>query len=176
MLGLQQSLPMLLYRTLDAVMPRFRDIFNQFGVTEQQWRVLRALWECDQLSLSALAEVTLITPPSLVGVVDRLSRKGLVARRRSGADRRIVHICMTGSGRALEAQVRPALDAVYAQLQDSIEPELWQQLSDSLEQLTLACSTAPMRTSALKRKSNEISAARNASRAPAKRRGATTTP
>jgi DNA-binding MarR family transcriptional regulator len=40
-----RSLPMLLYRTLDAVMPRFRRIFNEFGLTEQQWRVLRVLWQ-----------------------------------------------------------------------------------------------------------------------------------
>jgi DNA-binding MarR family transcriptional regulator len=42
-----RSLPMMLYRTLDTVMPRFRSIFNEFGLTEQQWRVLRVLWETD---------------------------------------------------------------------------------------------------------------------------------
>ena len=35
------SLPMMLYRALDAVMPRFRRIFTAAGLTEQQWRVLQ---------------------------------------------------------------------------------------------------------------------------------------
>ena len=45
-----RSLPMMLIRALDAVMPRFRDIFKEFGLTEQQWRVLRVLWEQDEIA------------------------------------------------------------------------------------------------------------------------------
>ncbi len=32
------SLPMLLYRALHTVMPRFRAIFAESGLTEPQWR------------------------------------------------------------------------------------------------------------------------------------------
>ena len=67
----QRSLPMMLYRTLDCVLPAFRQIYQEFGITEQQWRVLRVLWETDSQSLLALAEATLISSPSLVGIVDR---------------------------------------------------------------------------------------------------------
>ena len=74
------SLPMRLYRALDAVMPAFRQVFSEFGLTEQQWRVLRVLWEQGAVPLSSLASATLIPAPSLVGVVDRLTRNGLVAR------------------------------------------------------------------------------------------------
>jgi len=63
-----RSLPMMLYRTLDTVMPSFRKIFNDFGLTEQQWRVLRVLWEGDDITIRQLAEVTLIPAPSLVGI------------------------------------------------------------------------------------------------------------
>ena len=52
------SLPMALYRTLDAVMPRFRKIFNEFGLTEQQWRVLRVLWDQQAVTLNRLAALT----------------------------------------------------------------------------------------------------------------------
>ena len=54
------SLPMVLYRTLDAVMPRFRKIFNEFGLTEQQWRVLRVLWDQQAVTLNRLAALTAI--------------------------------------------------------------------------------------------------------------------
>ena len=72
------SLPMMLYRTLDAVMPRFRKIFNDFDLTEQQWRVLRVLWETDHTTIMELSEATLLPAPSLVGIVDRLERDQLV--------------------------------------------------------------------------------------------------
>ncbi len=65
--------PMMLYRALDTVMLRFRRIFNEFGLTEQQWRIPRELWQHEGIVFREFAEITLIPAPSLVGVVDRLS-------------------------------------------------------------------------------------------------------
>ncbi len=130
-----RSLPMMLYRALDAVMPRFRAIFNKFGLTEQQWRVLRVLWEHDDIAFRDLAEVTLIPPPSLVGVIDRLARQSLVARRRSESDRRKVFIHATAKGRALHKKVRPHVDAAYAELRESIDRDEWASLLLSLDRI-----------------------------------------
>lgn len=137
------SLPMRLYRALDAVMPAFRQVFSEFGLTEQQWRVLRVLWEQGAVPLSSLASATLIPAPSLVGVVDRLTRNGLVARERSTDDRRVVYIQATEQGRSLEASVRPKVDEVYAQLMDQVDPELWRELNVSLDQVTESLSQSP---------------------------------
>ena len=126
---------MMLYRALDAVMPRFRLIFNEFGVTEQQWRVLRVLWEHDECAFRTLAEATLIPAPSLVGVVDRLSTSGLVERRRSESDRRNVSVLATRKGKELEAQVRPRVEAAYIELRSAIDAREWQQLIDGLDLL-----------------------------------------
>jgi DNA-binding MarR family transcriptional regulator len=87
---------MLLYAAIDVVMPRFRQIFKEYGLTEQQWRVLRVLWDIEEISHSDLAAITLIPAPSLVGVVDRLKKMQLVERRQSGLDRRVVLIATTG--------------------------------------------------------------------------------
>ena len=130
-----RSLPMLLYRALDTVMPRFRRIFNEFGLTEQQWRVLRVLWEHDDIAFHALAEATLIPPPSLVGVVDRLSKSGLVARRRSESDRRNVSVLATSKGYALEIKVRPRVEEAYAELRATVDTREWKQLLEGLDRL-----------------------------------------
>ena len=130
-----QSLPMMLYRALDAVMPRFRRIFNEFGLTEQQWRVLRVLWEHDDIAFRDLSGLTLIPAPSLVGVVDRLSKQGLVGRRRSDADRRNVFVYATDEGRDLQCKVQPAVNAAYAELRQSLDDDTWQQLIHGLERL-----------------------------------------
>jgi homoprotocatechuate degradation regulator HpaR len=126
---------MMLYRALDAVMPRFRRIFNEFGLTEQQWRVLRVLWEDDGIAFGDLSDRTLIPAPSLVGVVDRLSRQGLVARRRSDLDRRQVFVYATEDGRELHRKVRPHVEAAYAELRSSIDVDDWEQLIAGLERL-----------------------------------------
>ena len=54
------SLPMLLNRSLDAIMPPYRDLFQEFGVTEQQWRVLRVLWEQKHLTSAQISILTLL--------------------------------------------------------------------------------------------------------------------
>ena len=130
-----RSLPMMLYRTLDAVMPRFRRIFKEFGLTEQQWRVLRVLWEGDAIALRELAELTLIPAPSLVGVVDRLERAALISRRRSDTDRRVVYISATRAGSDIEHQVMPQVAKAYADLKLSVDARIWEQLVAGLEQI-----------------------------------------
>jgi len=131
-----RSLPMMLYRTLDAVMPRFRHIFNEFGLTEQQWRVLRVLWQHDQIAFHELAELTLIPAPSLVGVVDRLTKSGLAGRRRSETDRRNVFVYATKQGLGLETQVRPRVDEAYQELRASVDDRTWNALIKGLEKIS----------------------------------------
>jgi homoprotocatechuate degradation regulator HpaR len=131
-----RSLPIMLYRTLDAVMPRFRQIFNEFGLTEQQWRVLRVLWEHESIAFSELSGLTLIPAPSLVGVVDRLTNNGLVARRRSTTDRRSVFVYATDEGQKLESEVRPRVDRAYAELRASIDQDSWETLINGLEKIS----------------------------------------
>ncbi len=128
-----RSLPMVLYRTLDAVMPRFRKIFNEFGLTEQQWRVLRVLWEREAETLNELAAITRIPAPSLVGIVDRLERAELVIRQRSQSDRRKVNIVLTSHGALLEDDVMPAVAAAYADLKNGVDEEIWRSVLDGLE-------------------------------------------
>jgi homoprotocatechuate degradation regulator HpaR len=129
------SLPMMLYRAIDFVMPRFRRIFKEFGLTEQQWRVLRVLWEIEEISHNELAELTLISPPSLVGVLDRLRAMKLVERRRSARDRRVVYIASTEQGRDLRDQLMPAVQQTYFELRDSMDDAVWQNLLDGLAEL-----------------------------------------
>lgn len=139
MQAFSRSLPMMLYSALDAVMPRFRKIFKKFGLTEQQWRVLRVLWEVDQIPFHTLAQITLIPPPSLVGIIDRLTASELVGRRRSETDRRVVYVSATASGQKLENKVRAEVDRVYTDLRGSIEPAVWKQLMAGLGSIVSSC-------------------------------------
>ena len=132
MKAFERSLPMMMHRALNAVMPGFRRIFTRFGVTERQWRVLRLLWEADGKPLLALAEGTLIPAPSLVGIIDRLQARGLVERRRSEQDRRVVRIWLTEAGFNLKAAVTPLVDEAYTAFEGLISAEEWRALAATL--------------------------------------------
>jgi homoprotocatechuate degradation regulator HpaR len=132
-----RSLPMMLYRTLDTVMPRFRKIFNDFGLTEQQWRVLRVLWETDDVTIKDLADLTLIAAPSLVGIVDRLERDSLVTRQRSKTDRRKVYVVVTRAGAELEDRIMPKVASAYVELKQSVDAETWSQVLVGLQRIAV---------------------------------------
>ena len=122
-------------------MPVFRGIFLEFGITEQQWRVLRVLWENNGCNLQSLAQATLISSPSLVGVVDRLERVDLVQRRHSEIDRRVVNIFVTNQGEALELAVQSRVDAAHAVLKASITPSSWESLFKAMDEVANLATT-----------------------------------
>lgn len=142
----ESSLPMMLYRAIDTVLPRFRRIFSEHGLTETQWRVLRVLWDTDSRTLKQLAATTLIPAPSLVGVVDRLADHDLVMRVRDEQDRRQVFIRPTKKGKALESLVSPAVQATYRELERSLSPNTWRNLMSGLEQLSQISATTDTKT------------------------------
>lgn len=135
MKAFERSLPMMMHRALNAVMPEFRRIFTRFGVTERQWRVLRLLWDADGQPLLTLAEGALIPAPSLVGVIDRLEARGLVQRRRSEQDRRVVQVWLTPVGFDLKAVVTPLVDDAYTAFEGLISAEEWRFLATVLDKI-----------------------------------------
>lgn len=131
-----RSLPMQLLRAREALMQRFRPMLHAHGVTEQQWRVIRALMEIESPEIGALADACCVLPASLTRIVDTLEEKGLATRRRNTADQRRVIVAITPAGRHLFHAVAPhseanyreiaalmgqdRIDAFYAMLQDFI--------------------------------------------------------
>ena len=129
------SLPMLLNRSLDAIMPPYRDLFQEFGVTEQQWRVLRVLWEQKHLTSAQISILTLLPSPSLVGILDRLEKKELVKRLRSSSDRREINITITDKGRELQSEVMPKVKKIQDQIKLILTDPEWRELNKCLEKI-----------------------------------------
>ena len=123
MRGFERSLPMALLRAREAVMRRFRPILNAHGLTEQQWRVLRALAGADgPRSVGALAEETFLLGPSLSRMLVSLEERGLVARRADDGDARRAEIAITGAGLDLVASIAPQSEAEYERIEQSLSP------------------------------------------------------
>lgn len=97
----EHSLPMALLRAREAVMAYFRPLHRARGVTEQQWRVIRALHEAPENDITTLAERTCLMMPSLSRILRQLGHRGFVARRVLSADLRRSMISLTRTGRAL---------------------------------------------------------------------------
>ena len=124
---------MMLHRTLDAVIPLYRKVFKEHGISEQQWRILRVLWELEECTNVELSKKTLLPSPSMVGIIDRMIKKGLVNRDRSLNDRRIVNVSLSKEGRSLEQVLMPKIDTIYQQMMSHCEESAWQTMIETMQ-------------------------------------------
>ncbi len=111
-----QSLPMMLMKAREGVMRRFRPHLRRHGLTDQQWRILRALAEEDRIELLEISQRCLIQPPSLSRTVPALADRGLVRREDHPTDRRRALISLTDEGRELFEEMSAESARIYAQL------------------------------------------------------------
>ena len=71
------------------------------GLTLSERLLLEKLREAGRMTMSEFA-AAVESPTSVVSrQIDSLARRGLVSRRRSTQDRRVVHVCLTPKGRQL---------------------------------------------------------------------------
>ena len=70
-----RSLPMSLLRAREAVMRQFRPSLRQHGLTEQQWRILRALAAIEAIEVTELARTAFLLGPSLSRILRDLEAR-----------------------------------------------------------------------------------------------------
>lgn len=116
-------------------MSRFRPILHSHGLTEQQWRALRALDDLGELSAAGLAAECSILAPSMTRILKRLSRQGLVETTRSQVDQRELIVRMTPKGERLVAEVGPQVEVAYARIREQLQPENLANLYADLQRL-----------------------------------------
>ena len=134
---LRRNLPLLLLRSREAVMARFRGALNRHGVTEQQWRVLRALLEESPLEPRQICARCQLLSASAAGVLARMEELGLVQRERMAGDQRRVLVSITPKSRALARRIAPLAEAEYAQIERLLGAPLLTQVYDTRDQLLL---------------------------------------
>ncbi len=109
-----RSLPMSLLRAREAVMRHFRASLRHYGLTEQQWRILRALAAVDTIEVTELARVAFLLGPSLSRILRDLEARRLIERKVAKADLRRGVVSISGRGLRLIDAVAPSSEAIYA--------------------------------------------------------------
>jgi homoprotocatechuate degradation regulator HpaR len=108
-----RSLPMSLLRAREAVMRHFRPSLRNHGLTEQQWRILRALASIDAIEVTELAHVAFLLGPSLSRILRDLEARHLIERRVAKADLRRGVVSISAKGLKLIEAVAPSSEAIY---------------------------------------------------------------
>jgi MarR family transcriptional regulator, organic hydroperoxide resistance regulator len=96
---------------------RARELLAPYHLTPVQYAVMRALYEYDLQTGSELANTLFMDSATLTGVVDRLEKQGLVARRPDPKDRRANRLALQDKGRKL----LPDLDRAMERLNEDAD-------------------------------------------------------
>ncbi len=140
----RHSLPMELLKAREAAMSRFRPMLREHGLTEQQWRVLRALAEFGSIDAGDLAARALLLAPSLTRILQHLESKGLIGRETDDSDLRKSVVTLTKGGQRLFDSIAPESEAVYSEIEADFGRDRLESLYGLLSELYTAL--APKRS------------------------------
>jgi DNA-binding MarR family transcriptional regulator len=133
-------------RSLSQVLKAMHDYSRRmelhYEVSGPQLWLLWHLRTSPVLAIRELAERMFLHPSSVTRLADGLERKGLVARSRDDADRRVVYLCLTDEGRKrlrnAPAPVRQRLLGVLEEMPEELLAPLVEALSALAEAATTA--------------------------------------
>ena len=76
-------------------------VLEPYGLSLPQWAVLSCLWRDGELTVGTLSELVGTGLPATSRLIERMSDRGLVSRRRDDADGRSSLVSVTEKARAL---------------------------------------------------------------------------
>lgn len=133
-----RSLPIALLRARESVLGWFRPMFSEFDLTEQQWRVIRVLYETEKLEISELARQTSILPPSMSGILKRLEARDLIVRTQDESDQRRAWISLGPGALNMMDSIGPQYEHIMEELETLLGQEKIDDLIGVLENIQKA--------------------------------------
>jgi homoprotocatechuate degradation regulator HpaR len=135
-----RNLPLLLLQAREALMAQFRPALKAEGLTDQQWRIVRALFDAEQagspsLEPRQLGQQVQISSPSMAGVLARMEELHLLTRERFAEDQRRVAVRLSTAGRRLARKLVAQVEARYQQLEAEIGVPVMHEVYDMLDLL-----------------------------------------
>ena len=132
-----RNLPQLLLRARETLLGHFRPLITHFGLTEQQWRILRALTAVEAIEVTELARVAFLLGPSLSRILRDLEARQLVERRTAEVDQRRAVVSISARGLKLIEAVAPTSEAIYAEITRRFGTRRLSELQEMLTALEL---------------------------------------
>jgi DNA-binding MarR family transcriptional regulator len=114
---------------------RIGGLLSGIGLHAGQEGVLKALDAKDGQSMTELASVLEVQPPTVTKMVGRLSAKGYVERRGSAKDGRLAHVYLTDAGREAVGEINRMLKRIERQALAGIDNKDQKKLNRMLRRI-----------------------------------------
>lgn len=87
------------YRIARSRHALFRSLLSRYGVTLQQWHLLMHMKTREEMRVTDLSEMMLVSKPTASRMLNTLCDKGLARKKTDSRDRRLVYVELTPKGK-----------------------------------------------------------------------------
>src|SRR5262245_36076413 len=130
----EQEAMLNILRTADQLQIRFARLFRKFGLTPQQYNVLRILrGEGRAMPILEIAARMITVVPGITGLIDRLEAASLVERKRCDQDRRVIYVAIYPRALASLAEIGTPVGQLHKHTLGHLTAEELTSLSRLLE-------------------------------------------
>jgi len=116
LLKLENQLCFPLYALSRQITALYRPMLEKLDLTYPQYLVMLVLWENSSVPIKYLGERLLLDTGTLTPLLKRLEQKGLINRRRSETDERVVTISLTKAGTTMREEATDIPNAMFCEL------------------------------------------------------------
>ena len=141
----RRRLPPLLRRAWYGLNQAFRRRLAHLGITPDQFTVMRTLIEHDGITQRELTHLISSDPNTVVSLVNRMEKAGLVERQTHEADRRANRLRLKAGGRAKYEKARSIAVALQAEVLGAVPAPRREQFLEDLDHLAAACRGAALK-------------------------------
>ncbi|WP_246434556.1 homoprotocatechuate degradation operon regulator HpaR [Teredinibacter haidensis] len=132
-----ENLSLLLLKARENSIAYVRPILAEYGLTEQQWRVIRTLKREGEMNAQDLASESCILSPSLSRILNRLEGEKVILKKVDSKDQRALNIRLSAKGNRLHDRIAPKVDKQYKQLSQAVGKETIINLVGLLEEFSV---------------------------------------
>jgi DNA-binding MarR family transcriptional regulator len=140
----RRSLGYLIKRLRSLIVPHAEALFADADFTFSQWVVLMAVRDGIADTCGEIARHLDHDTGATTRLVDQLEERGFLTRRRSTTDRRVVHLEITSSGKALAKSLMPRLIEFWNEVLEGFSAEEATQLISLLTRLLTRIENQPI--------------------------------
>jgi len=135
MTEVSKSIGFLLAKAYQRACALYKETFDSYELTPQQFGLLRFLWEEDGITQVELSARSQIDRTTIGGLIDRLEQAGLLQRLPHPDDRRAYRIALTDAGKSLEAELAPLGEELHRAILEPLTPAEVQSLLAILQKM-----------------------------------------
>ncbi|BDD03065.1 MarR family winged helix-turn-helix transcriptional regulator [Aureibacter tunicatorum] len=135
---LEDQLCFPLYAASRLITQLYNSILSDLDISYPQYLTLMVLWDKGDSTVGELSKALILESNTLTPMLKRMESKGIISRKRSQTDERIVMISLTQKGKDMKSKAmcipEKLIQKINAENSDSKIPEV-NQLKESLYQL-----------------------------------------